>query len=87
MGAFDGDDTRTFALAAVDNAGNVSSKTATLVGVPVVSGKTLADATPLLTARSLGRGRGDDGHLERGRRHGPRTGHDEPRPELAPPST
>ena len=53
MGPFTGDDTRTFAIAAVDSAGNVSPKTAPVLGVPAVYGKTIAEATALLTARGL----------------------------------
>jgi methionine-rich copper-binding protein CopC len=53
MGPFDSSDTRTFALAAVDAAGNVSSKTKALVGVPAVYGKSRTEATGLLAARGL----------------------------------
>jgi hypothetical protein len=53
LGAFDATDTRHFALAETDGAGNLGAKTKELVAVPPVVGKTLDDATNALTARGL----------------------------------
>jgi hypothetical protein len=53
LGAFDGDDSRTFALAAVDLAGNLGSRTALLSGVPNLVGLRLPEAFAALDARGL----------------------------------
>ena len=52
-GKFDATDTRTFAVAAVDKAGNQGPLSVTLVGVPNVVGMNLAAATSALQARGL----------------------------------
>jgi hypothetical protein len=53
LGRFDAGDTRSFSLASVDWAGNVSAQTKALVGVPAVSGLTFDNAKSALTARGL----------------------------------
>ena len=52
-GKFDAADTRTFAVAAVDRAGNQSPLSVTLVGVPDLTGMSLSTATRALQARGL----------------------------------
>ena len=51
--AFGADDTRTFAVAAVDDAGNESPRTETLVGVPNLIGLKIPEAASALEARGL----------------------------------
>ena len=50
LGAFSAGDTRSFTLVQKDAAGNVSPRTAPLRAVPVLAGKTLAEATAALRA-------------------------------------
>jgi hypothetical protein len=53
VGKFDANNTRTFAVAAVDKAGNQGPLTATLVGVPNLIGLNILEATVALAARGL----------------------------------
>jgi hypothetical protein len=53
LGKFTADDGRTFAVAAVDRAGNESPLTATLVGVPDLIGLKIPEAAAALAARGL----------------------------------
>jgi hypothetical protein len=56
IGLFDERDDRTFALRAVDAAGNVGRRTRVLVGVPNVVGLTTRKASSVLESRGLGLG-------------------------------
>ena len=53
VGPFGADDSRTFAVSAVDAAGNESPRTATLTGVPNLAGLRLSEAEAALQARGL----------------------------------
>jgi hypothetical protein len=53
MGSFDEDDTRTFAVVAVDRAGNIGTMSGTLVGVPNLVGLTASEAANAASARGL----------------------------------
>src|SRR5207302_8770469 len=53
LGAFDAGDTRTFAVVAIDKAGNLSASSAVLVGVPNLVGLTIGQAERAASARGL----------------------------------
>jgi hypothetical protein len=53
MGPFDEDDARTFAVVAVDPAGNIGTMSAVLVGVPDLVGLTASEAEGAASARGL----------------------------------
>ena len=80
LGPFTPGDTRSFTLAQKDAAGNVSRQTAPLRAVPVLAGKSLAEATAALGAAGFTVGTVTEAHGDRASGHRRRAVHDPVRP-------
>jgi hypothetical protein len=65
LGTFDADDPRSFAVAAIDAAGNEGPRSETLVGVPDLVGLTIPEARAALAARTLVFGKQAEGIAQR----------------------